>query len=100
MKKLTLADVRVDPAEKYGAFDLEKVFGKKVKRVEGSVSGEFGRDTLVFQLHSIVFEDDEKIFVEGEHDCPYIPGDNHEETLKALYDEENGPEEKEEDDDD
>jgi hypothetical protein len=89
---MKLADVKVDPNEKYGSLDLEKVFGKKVKRIEGSVSSEFGRDTLVFQLSCIVFEDDSKEFIEGEHDMPYIPGDNRAEIFTALFEEENGPE--------
>jgi len=93
---MKLADVKVDPNEKYGFLDLEKVFGKKVKRIEGHVSGEYGRETLVFQLTNIVFDDDSKESIEGEHDMPYIPPSRTNEALRAnlkeLYEEENGPE--------
>jgi hypothetical protein len=67
--------------------DLEKITGKKVSRIDGHVSSEFGRDVLVFELFRIHFEDGSSIFVEGEHDTPYIangkaPFDN--ETLAKF----------------
>lgn len=100
MKKL--ADVKVDPNEKYGSIDLEKLVGRKILRIEGHPSSEFGTDTMVFQIHSIVFEDGKKVFVEGEHDCPYIPSDDAElnldnDTLEGLYMESNGEQESDED---
>jgi hypothetical protein len=74
----------------YGSLDLAKLLGKKLLRIEGSISREFGKDTMTFQLHAIVLEDGVKLFVEGEHDHPYIashrnvPGLENE-TLLALY---------------
>lgn len=89
---MALRDVQVNPADRYSSLDLEKVYGKKIKRVEGFVSGQFGKGALVFELEAIVFEDDSRASVQGEHDCPFLPvGDSADEArLKALYEEENG----------
>jgi hypothetical protein len=82
-----LVDIQVQPGDRYSNIDLEKLYGKKVKRIECSISSDFGDDTLVLQLHSIVFEDGTTEFIEGEHDLPYIPGDTLGATLKQLHDE-------------
>lgn len=91
---MKLADVQVKPGEKYGRIDLAKLVGKKILRVEGSVSSEFG-DPLVFKLSCIVFEDGSSEYCEGEHDMPYIPAGEllTEETMQELFAEENGEDE-------
>lgn len=63
------------------AVSLSKLAGKKIKDVVGHPSTEFGDDAAVFQISKIVFDDDSVLFVEGEHDCPYIPADG--EMLKS-----------------
>lgn len=67
---------------------LSKVAGKKIADIIGYVSAEFGRNTLVFKITRIIFEDGTESFVEGEHDIPYIPGDDFDEQLlQELFDE-------------
>jgi len=84
-----LADLKVDDNQ-YGSLDLAKLLGKKILRVEGHISREFGKDAMTFQLHAIVLEDGVKLFVEGEHDHAYLPSQRNvpgleNETLHALY---------------
>lgn len=94
MKKL--ADVKIDPTDKYGSLDLCKLVGKKILRIEGYPTSEYGKDSMVFFLRKIVFEDGTSVDVEGEHDLPYLasnwrnplPGLDNEQLL-ALYEEEN-----------
>jgi hypothetical protein len=88
---MKLADLKVDDNQ-YGSIDLSKLLGKKILRVEGHISREFGRDAMVFQLHALVLEDGVKLFVEGEHDTAYLPSLRtvpglENETLCALYEE-------------
>ena len=68
---------------------LTKLTGKKIKDVVGYVSNEFGDPT--FKLSHIVMEDDKPLFIEGEHDFPYVCGVD-EKILEDIYneDEENG----------
>ena len=65
--------------------DLEKVLGKKVKRIEGYVTSEFGEDVLVFKLCELIFEDGTRASVEGEHDILYIPGEDYEAEFQAHH---------------
>ena len=46
---------------------------KAIKDIGGYVTTEFGDDVPVFKISKIIFEDDTSIWVEGEHDIPYIP---------------------------
>jgi len=55
---------------------LEDITGLKVVGVMGYPSAEFGTDVMTFQIHSIVLENGTHLFVEGEHDYPYISSDN------------------------
>jgi hypothetical protein len=54
---------------------LSELYGKPIKDVEGYVTSYFGPDVLVFKISEVVFTDDTSVFVEGEHDIPYIPGE-------------------------
>jgi len=51
---------------------LSLLAGKQIKDVAGYISAAFGRHTLVFKISYILFEDGSKLYVEGEHDIPYI----------------------------
>lgn len=71
--------------------DLEKLVGQRIVRVCGYLSRDLG-DPL-FKLTRIHFEGGEALWVEGEHDCPYLTGEvgNHKpDVLEALYDEKEG----------
>ena len=80
---------------KYGGLgfvDLTKLTGVKVAAIEGYISREF--DDPVFQPYRIIFEDGTQVFVEGEHDHPYIsvprtdpPANLDDETLVKLHQE-------------
>ena len=52
---------------------LSEVIGAKVVEVAGYVSLDLGRDTPVFKITRILFEDGTAMDVEGEHDMPYLP---------------------------
>ena len=52
---------------------LSEVIGAKVVEVAGYVSLSFGRDTPVFKITRLLFEDGTAMDVEGEHDMPYLP---------------------------
>lgn len=72
-------------------FSLSKFVGKKVVDVIGYCSDPFGGVPL-FKITQIIFEDGSKVFVEGEHDVPYLPSDNKlknmdEETLQRFIEE-------------
>lgn len=62
-------------------FSLSKFVGQKIVDITGYPACPFGESTPVFKIYSIVFEDGTRVFVEGEHDTPYIPAD---ETLKNM----------------
>lgn len=89
-----LRDVMVGANVDDSDIDLGKLVGKKVARVEGYPTTAFGRDTVVFKLTRIVFDDGSSECVEGEHDAPYLPAgglpnlDN--ETLLSIHDEVEG----------
>jgi len=73
-------------------FSLSKFVGKKIKDIQGFPSDPFG-GTPLFNIARIVFDDGTEIFVEGEHDCAYIPADDKlpnmsEESLQEFIDEE------------
>lgn len=84
---MKLADIRVEGST-YRC-SLSKLIGKRIKDVHGYLANEFGDPA--FKLSVIVFEDDTELDVEGEHDFPYVVGEQpnyDEETLRALYEEE------------
>ena len=73
-----------------GGFDLAKVLGKELFRIEGRISSEFGDPAFV--LCRIVFTDGTVLHCEGEHDMPYVTapyegsaGKEKEKTLNALW---------------
>lgn len=69
--------------------DLADVTGKKVDKIIGFVSNDFG--DAVFVMQKIVFEDGSSIFCEGEHDIPYLePGsDDVNDRLQQISDVQN-----------
>ena len=64
-----------------GLLSYLKMTGKKVKDIRGYVSDEFGEPT--FRLCTIVFEDDTKQNIEGEHDFPYLV-DYNKKTIELM----------------
>lgn len=50
---------------------VSKLAERKIKDVIGYISY-FGKNTPVFKLTEIIFEDGTQLGIEGEHDCPYI----------------------------
>lgn len=50
---------------------LSELIGKRIVEIEGYPSNEFGDP--VFKIVQVVFDDGSKLWVEGEHDMPYIP---------------------------
>ena len=58
-----------------------KLSGLRVKDIEGYISDEFGEPT--FKLCEIVFEDNSRQNVEGEHDFPYLV-DYNEKTANLM----------------
>jgi hypothetical protein len=73
---------------------LSKLTGKKILDIHGMITYPFNKGENLFQLTEIVFEDGSKIFLEGEHDCPYIPPTDKqpnldEDTLNRLKEESN-----------
>lgn len=69
MSEKNLKDVLVDGQDLY--ISLSKLTGKGIKDIQGYVSGFTPGDAL-FMLTDIVFDDDTKVRVEGEHDFPYL----------------------------
>ena len=64
---------------------LSKLVGKSIKDIHGIIAGEYGNP--VFKLSVIVFDDDTELDVEGEHDFPYLTGEqpNYDcDTLETL----------------
>lgn len=83
---------------------LAAVAGKKIKDIQGYISGELGDAT--FKLCDIVFEDGSIMGVEGEHDFPYItvyektnPQPEFVKNVDAIDREENPEDEEDEEDD-
>ena len=84
---ITMKDIKVE-GSRYRS-SLSKLVGKKIKDVHGFISAGLGDP--VFKLSVVVFEDDTVLQVEGEHDFPYVVGNQpncDEETLYSLYSEE------------
>lgn len=50
--------------------DLAKLVGKEIANISGYITTEFGDPT--FQLSRIIFTDGTFLWVEGEHDLPYV----------------------------
>jgi hypothetical protein len=74
-----------------GRISLVKLTGKPIKDIVGRISNEWG--STFFQVFKVVFEDGSILFMEGEHDCPYLPATNQqpnmdEETLESLREKE------------
>lgn len=84
---ITLNDIKVEGSTY--RLSLTKLMGKQIKDIHGYLSSELGDP--VFKMINVVFEDGTKLGAEGEHDFPYLVGEqpNHnEETLERLYAEE------------
>lgn len=82
----THKDVKIDDDKWNMDLSLERVLGKKIKDIHGYVTSEFGEDTLVFDITSIVLEDDTKMSVAGEHDIAYLYGEDFGEgVLENIY---------------
>ena len=76
---------------------LSQLTGKKIKDIAGYFSAEWGVDSLVFQLTQVEFEDGTHLWIEGEHDMPYVPpnyGAMREEWIR-MYEGERGRQEQE-----
>jgi nucleotide-binding universal stress UspA family protein len=76
---------------------LSKLAGSEVVDVTVTTSREFGEPVVV--LHSIVFNNDTELFVEGEHDMPYLAGGPRGRTTKFVVDLEDIGEKYEDDED-
>lgn len=88
---MKLADVQIQDGSRYPNLSLAKLCGKTIADVEVSLSSEFGEVGL--KLKRIVFTDGSKLWVEGEHDHPYVTDGTEpilpsEEVLSALNEEE------------
>lgn len=64
---------KLQPSEK----SLGEIVGTKVTHVAGNISFEFGKNTPVFQITRILFEDGTSMNVEAEHDIAYIPDEGN-----------------------
>lgn len=68
---------------------LTKLTGLKIKDVYGYLSNEFGEPT--FKLTKLIFDNDQEMWFEGEHDFPYLTTgatdvpNFDDETLEDLY---------------
>jgi hypothetical protein len=70
-----------------GNISLAKLTGKQIKDIRGYISNEWG--SSFFKVSKVVFEDDSVLFMEGEHDMPYLPATEKqpnmdEDTLESL----------------
>ena len=54
---------------------LSQYLGVQVTDLIGSIVDYDGAGTPIFKIFKVVFEGESALFVEGEHDCPYIPSD-------------------------
>lgn len=82
----------VETGDGYSLSLLKLLPGKvAIKDVAGYVTNEFGEP--LFKLVYIELTNGEKIFVEGEHDLPYLATSQtlSNEQLKSLYDEDLKP---------
>ena len=89
---ISLGDVLIDGSDY--EISLTKLVGKHIKDIGGYISQCVDGD-LVFKLTELTFEDDTKLWFEGEHDFPYLdelnrcPQPNFNiETFETLYAEE------------
>lgn len=68
---------------------LKALTGKEIVDVYGFITSPWGEP--VFQISQILFKDGSKVWIEGEHDCPYLehaPVTNlDKQSLEGLYDE-------------
>lgn len=80
MKKIE--EVTID-GKSDGNISLVKLTGLKIKDIQCWISNEFGDPVL--QVSRIVFENDVTVWMEGEHDMPYIGCDGGIEELKEDY---------------
>ena len=87
---MKLEEITID-GTKGGNISLNKLLGSnKIKDITGYISNEFGEPT--FKLSRIILEDDNELWVEGEHDYPYVTeglkpvNELMPEKLQELYD--------------
>ena len=88
------SELRVETEVKHlQQIDLSKLVGKAIKSVVCDSTQEFGLDATL-QIVAIIFDDDSFMWVEGEHDFPYLVSDGpddqpncHQETLNELAEE-------------
>lgn len=66
---MKIEDVTIN-GDKKSLISLNKLLGSKIKDVLGYVTMEFGDPT--FKLSRVILEDDNELWVEGEHDLPYL----------------------------
>lgn len=77
----TFKDVKADDKENSSLISLEKLTGKRITDLYGTLSKEFG-DEPIFQIYRVCFSDGTSEFAEGEHDIAYLP------NLPGVSDEE------------
>lgn len=91
---ISAKDIQV-PDGKYPADSLSKLIGKPIADVIGSVT-DAGYGTYVFKISKVIFKDGTFLYVEGEHDFPYLVESNtlqpnfDDETLERIYKEKYG----------
>lgn len=71
-------------------YSLNKFVGKKIADILGFPADPFG-GTPVFEIKQLLFDDGSTVWVEGEHDTPYLPSDESmqnmdEDTLQKFID--------------
>ncbi len=74
-----------------GGCSFSKLTGKTIKDLIGHVS-RASTDVPVFKINTIDFTDGSHVWMEGEHDCAYVPSGKliSEEQMESLYREERG----------
>lgn len=83
-KRPKIEDCKFDDDRFY--LSLSKVYGKKVKDLVGFISTPFDEDTYIFKISKVVFEDGTDEWLDGEHECAFIPmSDTNEKTFKSLF---------------
>jgi hypothetical protein len=62
---------------------IEEIFGKKVKTIDVYVSWMMGT-VPTLHLSAIIFDDNTKVYIEGEHDNAYLPLDQESMDVKKI----------------
>ena len=60
---------------RHSNISLSKYLGAQVTDLIGTIVDYGGYGAPIFKIYKVVFEGDSSLFVEGEHDCAYIPAD-------------------------